>query len=417
MMSSAGNARPGEVMTSTRWTAVATLGSWLLSGILMISIADGLDNSREVSAATGDGLPDIDELLIRYDQAVRELPRLPNLQYRQQVRVEGSQEFTATIDVLQRQDGSWQAWLAQGDRIRLIDSEDLNVVSQANLLELYSVYVTDPASLIPEVGFNLRAPEQRYEVASVESKAIVSPAAPQDPPHPVIHLVLEPKSEDQGQLRELWLDPDTTLPRQALLYLQGVWGKAYVLMNFEEIDDYWLPTHAAINLGYGFWTLEGLSRRVFRGSLSIRHEYQDYQILPDGETLRFQSSRPPVDRPPTVAGLPSESTISSGDIEFLGTEEDGNRQFSVGLRNQSSNSVLEEEITAFNLTRPASRDALTQIDILASLGLGSRPLPVYLFQFDTDRPLSPLQPANNSSKVDPKDVFVQPPTAIKLFGN
>ncbi|MEN9230723.1 MAG: hypothetical protein Q6L68_07445, partial [Thermostichus sp. DG02_5_bins_236] len=40
--------------------------------------------------------------LERYNSALRQLPPLPNLQYRQQVRVEGSQTFTATLDVLYR---------------------------------------------------------------------------------------------------------------------------------------------------------------------------------------------------------------------------------------------------------------------------------------------------------------------------
>lgn len=76
--------------------------------------------------------------LERYNAALEQLPPLPNLQYRQQVRVEGSQTFTATLDVLYRRDGSWQAWVAEGDRIRLLDSRQLEVVNQSDLLQLYS---------------------------------------------------------------------------------------------------------------------------------------------------------------------------------------------------------------------------------------------------------------------------------------
>ncbi len=385
---------------------VGSAGFWLGSGYADIGL----------QAATDPVLPDSDVLLQQYDQALKALPPLPNLQYRQQVKVTGAQAFTATLDVLLRQDGSWQAWLAQGDRIRLLDSKGLEIVNQSDVFKLYSVYVSEPDALMPEVGFNLLTQPHDYTVISTESKQLRSRLFP-DRTHEAIHLVLEPTAEGQGQLRELWLDPETALPYQALLFLTGVWGESYILLNFEPVEEHWLPTAVAVNLGYGFWTLEGLSRRVFRGTLEVRQDYQDYQILPDGEALRFLPSQPPVDTPPTVAGLPNSSRIESGDVQLLGTDENGNRQFSIGLRNQDSDSVLTEEITAFNLTRPASRDALTQIDILATMGLGSQPLPVYLFQFDTERPLSPIQPASTRTQNHPEDVFADPPRAIKILGN
>jgi hypothetical protein len=352
--------------------------------------------------------------LERYNAALKQLPPLPNLQYRQQVRVEGSQTFTATLDVLRRRDGSWQAWVAEGDRVRLLDSRQLEAVNQSDLLRLYSVYVSRPEALLPSVNFHLEADPTRYHVFSSERADLAG--------SPVQHLRLEPLQK--GQVRELWLDPESGLPRQVLLFLSGVWGQAYVLMGFTAVPApegglrYWLPESTRINLSYGFWTLEGLTRRVFRGSLAIRHDYQDYRILPEGVQLRFLPSQPPLDAPPVVAGLPeSAPQLELGDVQVLGVDEQGNQQFRIGLgRRTAAETPLEDRIAAFNLTRPASRNALTQIDTVAFLSLGSSQLPIYLFQFDTGRPLYPLQGVGQP-RVDPNEVFDPRPPAIKLFGD
>lgn len=396
------------------------IGYRILALGLLLSGSGSLAIQAPVTAqAAAADSPDLEstldgtEWLARYDQAWGSLPPLPNLQYRQQVRMSGSQEFTATLDMLYRRDGSWQVWLGEGDRIRLLDSRELEVVNQSDILRMYSVYATRPDALIPEVGFDLTAPSGRYQVQSVSEVVL-------DGSQPAIYLVLEPT--EAGQLRELWLDPETGLPLQSLLFLSGVWGQAFALLAFEPVssaesrESYWLPTSAQINAGYGFWTLDGLSRRVLRGSLTITHDYQDYQVLPDGQVLRFAASRPPVDRPPTVVGLPSETrSMQSSDVQSLGVNEQGNQEFSIGLGRDQSD-PLDERIVAFNLTRPASRNALTQIDTLASLGLGGDVLPVYLFQFDTERPLSPIQGATTPN-IDPNDVFRERPRAIRVIGN
>lgn len=350
---------------------------------------------------------DGEEWLARYEESWGSLPPLPNLQFRQQVRMSGTQEFTATLDVLYRQDGSWQVWLGEGDRIRLLDSRDLEVVNQSDILRMYSVYTTRPNALMPEVGFDVSAPEGRYAVQSVTEVLLSGERR-------AMHLVLEPSGA--GQLREIWLDPETGLPHQSLLFLSGIWGQAFALLEFAAVEDYWLPSSAQINAGYGFWTLDGLSRRVLRGSLMISHEYQDYQVLPAGEELRFAASKPPVDQPPTLMGVPGESRlIQSGDVQALGANAEGNQEFSIGL-GRDELEPIDERILAFNLTRPASRNALTQIDTLASLSLGGDTLPVYLFQFDTERPLSPIQ-GSAAPSVDPNDVFRERTRVIRLLGN
>ena len=378
--------------------ALALLGVWIGMGSRSTSLPPA-----QVQAATQ--LEEGEQWFQNYQAALQDLPALPNLQYRQQVRVSGTQEFTATLDVLYRADQSWQAWLAQGDRIRLLDSEDLRIVDQSDVFELYSVYVSNPEALIPEVGFRLGGAEEDYRVTAVEQRFLNE--------QPLHHLTLEPEAD--GQLRELWLDPDTFLPHQALLFLSGVWGEAYVLIEFAPIEEYWLPETTRINLGYGFWTLEGLSRRVFRGSLSIEHQYQNYQILPEAGDLRFRATQPPVDRPPQVVGF-TPAQIEAGDVRSLGTNEDGSEEFSIGLTSEGSEALLGDRITAFNLTRPASRDALTQIDTLARLDWVGGDLPIYLFQFDTGTPISPIQPSNTRPPTR-GDVFEEPPPAIRLFGN
>jgi hypothetical protein len=408
---------PGQSVR--RWRRQGSLYGYLggvvllLAGLVGLPSADlALAQAELISSRGSDQDPQL--WLERYNAALKQLPPLPNLQYRQQVRVEGSQTFTATLDVLRRRDGSWQAWVAEGDRVRLLDSRQLEAVNQSDLLRLYSVYVSRPEALLPSVNFHLEADPTRYHVFSSERADLAG--------SPVQHLRLEPLQK--GQVRELWLDPESGLPRQVLLFLSGVWGQAYVLMGFTTVPApegglrYWLPESTRINLSYGFWTLEGLTRRVFRGSLAIRHDYQDYRILPEGVQLRFLPSQPPLDAPPVVAGLPeSAPQLELGDVQVLGVDEQGNQQFRIGLgRRTAAETPLEDRIAAFNLTRPASRNALTQIDTVAFLSLGSSQLPIYLFQFDTGRPLYPLQGVGQP-QVDPNEVFDPRPPVIKLFGD
>jgi len=342
------------------------------------------------------------EWLSRYHQAWQSLPPLPHLQFRQQVRMSGSQSFTATLDVIARRDGSWQAWLSEGNRMRLLDSSRLEVVGQGDIFRLYSVYVSRPEALLPSVTLGLQAPPGRYQILQAEERTLEG--------QPVQHLTLA----GEGQLRELWLDPVTALPRQALLYLSGVWGQAYAMLTFADVEGYWLPQRLRVTMGYGFWTLSGLSRRDFVGSLTIEHEYQDYQILPADPLPRFAVNAPPVDRPPVLVGS-QPLQVTPSQVRSLGRDAKGNEQFSLGLGGQDTASPLQAQITAFNLTRPGSRNPQTQIDTLAILGLGPAQLPLYLFQFNTGEPLSPIQPGNpdfDPGKVSP---FRTPPPGIRIL--
>lgn len=376
---------------------------YLLTSALVLTLGLGIPIGVAAPHPTVQPAPPTpQDWLSRYQQAWQALPPLPHLQFRQQIRLSGSQRFTATLDVLARRDGSWQVWLSEGNRIRLLDSRRLELVPQSDIFRLYSVYVSRPEALVPHVTLALQAPPGRYQLLHAQEQTLDGQR--------VQHLTLS----GDGQLRELWLDPQTALPRQALLYLSGVWGQAYALIRFGPVQGYWLPQSLRVNLGYGFWTLSGLSRRDFVGSLTLEQEYQDYQILPDHPLPQFQTNLPPVDSPPALAGSPV-LPVTPGQVRSLGRDSAGNEQFSIGLGGSSSTSSLQERITAFNLTRPGSRNPQTQIDTLAWLTLGSSQLPLYLFQFDTGEPLSPIQPGNPN--FDPRQVspFSTPPPGIRIL--
>ncbi|GAB4216772.1 MAG: hypothetical protein OHK0012_19740 [Synechococcales cyanobacterium] len=341
--------------------------------------------------------------LSRYQQAWQSLPALPTVQFRQQVRLSGSQTFTATLDVLARRDGSWQAWVSEGNRVRLLDSSRLKLVGQGDVLGLYTVYVTDPEALIPTVMLRMDAPAGQYQVTGAENRTLDG--------DPTYHLTLQ----GEGHLRELWLDPATYRPRQALLFLSGVWGQAYALLTFTALEEYWVPSRLQVNLGYGFWTLSGLSRRTFEGSVSLIHDYQDYQLLPETPTPRFRANQPPVDRPPQVV-QPAPAPVTSAQIRPLGQDSAGNEQFSLGLGQAGQEQTpIQEGIAAFNLTRPSSRNARTQIDTLAQLRLGATVLPLYLFQFNTGEPLDPIQPGNPDFDPRQVDPFNSRPPGIRIL--
>ena len=129
---------PGQSVR--RWRRQGSLYGYLggvvllLAGLVGLPSADlALAQAELISSRGSDQDPQL--WLERYNAALKQLPPLPNLQYRQQVRVEGSQTFTATLDVLRRRDGSWQAWVAEGDRVRLLDSRQLEAVNQSDLLK------------------------------------------------------------------------------------------------------------------------------------------------------------------------------------------------------------------------------------------------------------------------------------------
>ncbi len=198
-------------------------------------------------------------------------------------------------------------------------------------------------------------------------------------------------------MRELWLDPDTFLPVQALLQTRDRWGNAFALVQYAAFEDLWLPQRLDINLAYGFWTLQGIRRRILQGELAIRHDYQNYQRL---ESVPFGSAPLSFDpqRPPTGAEPPALATTEAGDINQIGLDAEGNLQFDVGLRGTGATSPLEQQINAFNAARPGFRNALTQFDILINLRWGVASLPVYLLRFDAGTSLLPFEAGNTEAE-------------------
>ncbi|NJK71960.1 MAG: hypothetical protein HC926_00590 [Synechococcaceae cyanobacterium SM2_3_60] len=183
----------------------------LISGMLLLSLAAPVVPvwAQDATAVTSEADPEVTRLLTEYARAIANLPPLPNLQFRQQVQVTGEQDYAATLDVLYREDGSWQSWLAEGDRVRLLDSRQAAFSSGNDLLQLYSTYVDQADSLILEGTLRLDAAAGSYPEATV-ADAVVNEQA-------VHHIVL---NNTTGQVRELWLDPTTFLPIQALLQIR-----------------------------------------------------------------------------------------------------------------------------------------------------------------------------------------------------
>ncbi len=360
----------------------------LIAGVLLLSLASPSLSVRaqDTPVVTPEADPEVTRLLTEYAQAIANLPPLPNLQFRQQVQVTGEQDYAATLDVLYREDGSWQTWLAEGDRVRLLDSRRAAFSSGNDLLQLYSTYVDQADSLILEGTLRLDAAAGSYPEATVED-AVVNDQT-------VHHIVL---NNTTGQVRELWLDPDTFLPVQALLQIRDRWGNAFALVQYAAFEDLWLPQRLDINLAYGFWTMQGLRRRTFQGELAIRHDYQNYLRL---DSVPFGSAPLSFDpqRPPTGVEPAALATTEVGEINQIGLDADGNLQFDVGLRGSGTTSPLEQRINAFNAARPGFRNALTQFDTLVNLRWGVATLPVYLLRFDAGTSLLPFEAGNTEAE-------------------
>ncbi|MEO1131599.1 MAG: hypothetical protein AAFX40_02710 [Cyanobacteria bacterium J06639_1] len=387
----------------------------VLAGVMLATPAlPAFERWRPKGMAIAASTTQPDALLRSYQQAIAALPKLPSLQYRQQVNVSGTQSYAATLDVLQRRDGSWQAWVGEGDRTRLMDSAELQFVNEDDVAKLYTVYVSSPDELVVSGSLALNAGDKRYRAVKAEVRRLGDRA--------VNHLVLE--SDNGGQLQELRLDPQTNLPVRALLGLSDRWGSAYALVSFGSVEQFWLPQTIDINLSYGFWTLSGLERRSFRGDLEIRHDFQDYILLPDeDELVSFDPNRPPAGSAPAALQATSSSTQRTSSTSVLGADASGTERLRVNLQDSTSSSTLSERITTFNLTRPSLRDPLTEIDTSMMLSMGALSMPLYLLQFDLGQAILPSAPPGSATggsggnRYDPVDPTDSRQPNFKLFGN
>lgn len=386
-------------------------GMAALAGMLALTPGVLLPERQHETAIAANAVQP-DALLRSYQQAIAALPALPTLQYRQQVRVSGTQSYAATLDVLYRNDGSWQAWVSEGDRARLLDSKDLQFVNEGDVGRLYSVYVGSPDELVVTGTLALSAGTQQYRAVRADVQQLGDRA--------VHHLVLD---SNGGQLQELWLDPQTNLPLQALLGLSDRWGGASALVSFGPFEQYWMPQAIDVNLAYGFWTLSGFERRSFRGELTIRHDFQDYILLPDDAELpRFDRNQPPAGSAPAAVKT-AATTERTGSTRSLGADASGTERLQVNLQDRTSNSTLSDRIANFNLTRPSLRDPLTEIDTAMTLSMGTLSLPLYLLQFDLGQAILPsASPGRNAggaggNRYDPVDPGDSRQPNFTLFGD
>ncbi|MEM6447293.1 MAG: hypothetical protein AAF704_12115 [Cyanobacteria bacterium P01_D01_bin.123] len=394
---------------------VTRLGA--ISGLVLASILASIPHFRSTlpfgEAAIAATSVQPDALLRSYQQAIAALPQLPTLQYRQQVQVSGSQSYAATLDVLYRRDSTWQAWVSEGDRARLLDSEELQFVNEGDVARLYSVYVGSPDELVVSGTLALNALGANVRATSADVHQLGDRA--------VNHLVLE--SNGGSQLQELWLDPQTHLPLQALLGISDRWGGASALVSFGAVDRYWMPQTIDVNLVYSFWTLSGLERRTFQGELAIRHDFQDYILLSDDAELpSFDQNRPPTGSAPAAVKTASTSE-RAGSTRAIGTDVTGQQRLQVNLQDRTSNSSLAERITTFNLTRPSLRNPLTEIDTAMTLSMGGLSMPLYLLQFDLGQAILPSAPPGSTAggaggnRYDPVDPTDSRQPNFTLFGN
>ena len=320
-------------------------------------------------------------LLQAYYEAREALPPLPALQYRQQIRVSGSTEYNTTVDMLYRQDGSWQAWLYEGNRARLLDSTRLKPVSQTDVAKLYGTYVTDPNAMAVEETWSLNATPEDYRVETVEMVRLGDRI--------VYYLTLEPSQA--GWLRELWLDPERYLPVRLRLAPSTRWGDSSVTIEFAPVDRYWLPQKMHVALDYWFLSFPGLLQvRSFEGALEIEHEYWDYTFLVEGkDPLHFSANQPSATgQLATVVGAVPPSTASATNRRDRGGLNSP-VQLDASLTDRQMDSTLATKVADYNATQPGLHDGRKQFDTISLIHLGNTVFPIYLLRFDVEGSLTP----------------------------
>jgi hypothetical protein len=351
---------------------------FLLTGFLAWS-------GGSVSAAQ---LEDPIQLLSRYHQALQQLPAPTLKRYTQQIQTSNWQEGIATADFRFQEDGSWEAQILDGDKLRTLNSSQVELVDQGDRLRLYSLYVQEPDKLAPHVSVDLDATPETYTPVVMETRELGS--------KPVSYLKL--KANNKGRLRELWLDPETALPRRVKLYLSGVWGVANMTLDFQPVETYWLPLRTRMEINMNFWVPVGFSRRTFNGLVDIGSQYTDYQ-------LGAQAAQPLPSTPAITQTAKSLSNKSDNRQSDAAKDSALGPPLKVSVSSQSSSSLLADRIADFNLSKPDVRDPRTHINTFYTLKMGKTSLLMYLFRFESKQPLIPMEPANIQGD------------AFKLFGN
>jgi hypothetical protein len=348
---------------------------FLLAGLLAWS-------GGSVSAAP------IDEsikLLDRYHQAIQQLPAPTQKRYTQKIQTTNWQESIATADFRFQEDGNWEAQILEEDKLRTLNSAQVELVDQGDRFRLYSLYVQQPDRLAPHVSVDLDATPETYTPVVMETRELGG--------KPVNYLQLKPNNK--GRLRELWLDPETALPRRAKLYLSGVWGVANMTLDFQPVATYWLPSQTRMEINMNFWVPAGFSQRTFKGLIDIGSQYTDYQ-------LGAQAAQP---LPSTPAPQTAKRNKSDNNQNNAAKDSALGAPLEVSVSTQRSSSLLADRIADFNLSKPDLSDPKTHINTFYTLRMGKTSLLIYLFRFNSKLPLVPIEPANTRGD------------SFKLFGN
>lgn len=368
-------------MTQRFWFPLKYGSFFLLAGLLAWS-------TGSVSAAQ---IEDSNKLLMRYHQALQGLTSPPQKRYTQQIQTSNWQEGITTADFRFQEDGSWEAQIQDGDKLRTLNSSQVALVDQGDRLRMYSLYVQQPEKLAPHVAIDLDATPEAYTPVVMETRELGG--------KPVDYLQLKPNNK--GRLRELWLDPETALPRRAKLYLSGVWGVANMTLDFQPVETYWLPSRTRMEIDMNFWVPVGLSQRTFRGLVDIGSQYTDYQL--GAQAVQPSPSAP---APTQTAKSPVENNGGSDKTESSPPKGSAlGKPLEVTVSTQKSSSLLADRIADFNLSKPDLSDPKTHINTFYTLKMGRTSLLMYLFRFDSKQPLVPIEPANTRGD------------SFKIFGN
>ena len=355
--------------------------------------------------------PSGEELLQAYRDALAALPSPHTYQYRQQIAVTGSTAARNTADVLHRQDGTWQAWLYEGNRARLLDSINLQLVRQTDVAHLYNTYISNPDALAVEEIWSFNADSGAYTVDRIETVQLGD--------RWVHHLVLTPN--EGGWLQHLWLDRDRHLPVRAQLAPSTRWGDSTVTIDFGPVDRYWLPQAIYVELDYRFLSFPGLLQvRSFSGALNIEHQYQDYTFLDETNDLpSFSANRPSASgQLAAIAGAIPQTTESAAGADALGNPSSDNLQLDASLSDRQTQTAIATRIDDYNATQPGFRNALQQFDTISQLHLGDSIIPIYLVRFGVEGSLTPVDRNRpNASDIDPAHRFdrgIEP--SFRFFG-
>jgi hypothetical protein len=331
---------------------------FLRRALLFLMVGALTWSGRLVSAAPIQ-VPEANELLTRYHQALQQLPAPTQKRYTQQIQTTNWQESSAITDFHFQENGGWEAKIIDnGDRLRQLNSSQVELVDTTDNFRLAT---TDPEKLAANQTIDLDATPETYIPTALANKELDG--------KPVYFLQL--KSKSTGLLRELWLDPETALPRKVELNLSEHWGAAKISVKFQPVETYWLPaqTHTEVKMDLA----PALSFARIKGLINIDSQYTNYK-------LGVQAIKPPPSISPLVSTRNMNKKNTSSDS--LPDGRPSEKPFEVGVSTQKSSSPIADRIAQFNLSKPSYSNPRTNINTFLTLKMGKANLLMYLVRFN-----------------------------------